>query len=173
MSGALSFLYRDAVVASVDLIGRTGARSLELGFVRDGVPVSEADWWAHAQFRGARVGVEHHAGPLEALARRLLAGATCRRCGKPIQLSDTAAGCRWTRHGDRWQPGCGKPVDLSIATAPLFPPDPDPRNACMRAREGDERTRTAVPCLSTLSTVRNPHSRVNAASWASRPESAR
>jgi hypothetical protein len=122
---------QDALKACCDLVGRTGARELQFGYLNDDVPVDQADWWAHAQYRSARIAVEHHAGPLEALealARRLLTGARC-KCGRLVALSDRgatayaeahmadgstwdaatarAAGqCRWRRIGPRWRAGC-------------------------------------------------------------------
>lgn len=117
----------DAMHASLDLIRRSGAGEVEFGFANeDAQTVEQGDWYAHAQYRGARLFTEHHRGPieaLEALARRLLTGATCRRCGKPIRLSSAGKSkgtCRWRRMGDTWQPGCDKPIDPSIK-APLAP----------------------------------------------------
>lgn len=125
-------LDEDALFAAVDLVGRSGATQLEFGYLHDDVPVEEADWWAHARYRGARISEEHHRGPVEAaeaLARRLLTGAKCKPCGRLVALSDTgaiayenaamvdgtrwtaeqaaAAGqCRWRRDGARWVRGC-------------------------------------------------------------------
>jgi len=122
----------DAMTAGLDLVGRSGARSLEVGYLHDDVPAERAGWYATAQFQGARVIVEDMPGPVEAiegLARRLLTGAQC-RCGGLVALSDagavvfgkahlvdgspwdaaTSAGraqCRWTRHGRRWVSACG------------------------------------------------------------------
>lgn len=113
----MSAMDQDAVVAAAELAGRCGARELEVGWLHDGVPAEEAGWYAHAQFRGARITEEGHRGPLEALealARRLMAGATCRRCGQPVRLSDGEPGCRWTRMGKRWEPGCGLPINQGI-----------------------------------------------------------
>lgn len=124
-------LDEDAVLASVDLVGRTGARGLEVGYLRDDVPAAR-DWWAHAQYRGARIAVEHHTGlveALEALAHRLLTGAQCQGCGRLVALSDDGAvaftdghlvdgrpltaeqaaevgQCRWRRVGPKWHMGC-------------------------------------------------------------------
>lgn len=120
----------DAIVACTDLVGRTGATNLQVGYLHDNVPVHLAGWYAHAQYRGARITVEDQAGPadaLEALARRLLTGAQC-RCGKLVALSDhgavafdghlvdgspwpiedavRAGQCRWRRDGRRWFRGC-------------------------------------------------------------------
>lgn len=112
---------QDALTAAMDLVGRTGARQFEFGYLHEDVPVEEADWWAHAQYRGVRISVEHKQGPIEAveaLARRLLDGGLCRRCGQPIRLSDEGQGCRWTRNGPKWTPGCDLPIDHSIPIAP-------------------------------------------------------
>lgn len=122
----------DAVRACADLVGRTGARSFECGYINEGVPVSEAGWYASAQFLGARLLAEDKASPAAAcdgLAVRLLAGAQCQHCRKLVSLSaagamardatlldgrtwtaqeQAAAGlCHWHRTGDRWERGCG------------------------------------------------------------------
>jgi hypothetical protein len=127
----------DAVIAAADLVGRSGATGLEIGYLHDGVPVDQADWYAHAQYRGARITVEHHPGPVaaaEALARRILEGGKCAHCGGLVALSDAgavaytrahtldgaewnaeqaaAAGqCRWRRSGRRWESGCETRAD--------------------------------------------------------------
>lgn len=130
-------LDEDAVVAAVDLVGRAGAREFEIGYLNDeeddAFAVDGPQWYAHAQYRGARIIEEGHAGPTEAaegLARQLLTGAKC-RCGRLVALSDhgavftsgqmadgstwtpeqaQAAGqCRWTRFGRRWEPACAAP----------------------------------------------------------------
>ncbi|MCL2582942.1 MAG: hypothetical protein FWE35_10840 [Streptosporangiales bacterium] len=119
------------MLAAVDLVGRTGAREFEIGFLHEDVPVSEAAWWASALYRGARVIVEDHSHPADAaegLAVRLLTGARC-RCGKLVALqpggafafykarlidgseftaedAQRAGQCRWTRIASRWVPGC-------------------------------------------------------------------
>lgn len=74
---------------ALNLIGRTGARSAEVGFTDDrpGIAREDADWWACAQYRGARLQVEHHRGPveaLEALVRRILSDSECARCGRKV-----------------------------------------------------------------------------------------
>lgn len=122
----------DAVKACADLVVRTGATGFEIGYLHDDVPVDEAGWYAHAQYKGARITTDGgHRGPVEAaeaLARRLLTGAKC-KCGKLAALDTSgavayrqttladgsswsaqqaaAAGqCHWTRHGARWISGC-------------------------------------------------------------------
>jgi hypothetical protein len=98
------------VFAALDLIGRTGAKGTEIGYLNEDVPHEKADWYANAQYQGARITAEHHPGPveaLEALARRLLNGGLCTRCRNKITLSgDDPARCRWTRHGPKWVRGC-------------------------------------------------------------------
>lgn len=121
----------DRVVAALDLVRRTGASELQFGYLHEDVPVDEADWWAHAQYQGARIMVEEHIGPeeaLEALAQRLLTGAKCAHCGGLVALSDKGAWawpglmadgtswsedeirragqCRWRRVGSEWVRGC-------------------------------------------------------------------
>jgi hypothetical protein len=121
----------EAAVAAVELVGRTGATGFELGYLHDNVPVEEAAWYAHAQFRGARITAENHPGPVEAceaLARRLLSGGQC-KCGRLVAMSDDGAfayrkahlvnggswtaedaqragQCQWRRIAQRWTPGC-------------------------------------------------------------------
>lgn len=122
-----------AALAHADLVGRTGATELQVGYLRDGVPVEEADWWATAKYRGADVTVEHYVGPveaLEALARRLLTGGRCTACNGAITLAGSngngqapgqvprnpvqspavaapaPAGCQWRREAGRWVRGC-------------------------------------------------------------------
>jgi hypothetical protein len=123
-----------AVVACADLVGRTGARSFEIGYLHDNVPVDEANWWASAIYRGARIQVDGHIHPAAAataLAVKILTGAKC-RCGKLVALSDdgaiafskitmadgsrwsaeqaAAAGqCRWRLIGQQWKPSCPAP----------------------------------------------------------------
>lgn len=117
---------QDALIAAADLVGRSGASHFEVGYLHDEVPFDEAGWYAHAQFKGVLIRFPEDEestavrGPIEAaegLARRLFAGAQCRRCGELIWLSDGEGGCRWRRMGDRWEPGCDKPVDVSIPRA--------------------------------------------------------
>ena len=122
-------LDEDALKAAADLVGRTGARSFEIGYLNDEPPHR---WYAHAQYKGARITAEDHPGPVEAaegLARRLLTGAKCTGCGGLVALSDDGAfiyasaaltdgtkwdaatarrvhQCRWTRVGARWEMGC-------------------------------------------------------------------
>lgn len=125
-------LDEDAIIAAIDVVGRSGAREFEIGYLHEDVPPDQAAWWAKAQYRGARISVEDHRGPVEAaeaLARRILTGAKCTGCGRLVALSDAgayayesthltdgtewtaeqarAAGqCRWTRVGRRWEMGC-------------------------------------------------------------------
>lgn len=99
---------QDALLAAAALVGRTGARNLEIGYLHDDVPVHEAGWYAHAQYKGTRVIEEDHRGPIEAveaLARRLLDGGQCAHCKQTVTLTD-GGGCRWTRMGRQWRRGC-------------------------------------------------------------------
>jgi hypothetical protein len=126
----------NVVIACADLVGRAGARQFQIGYVHDDVPVDQAGWYAHAQYRGARIQVTDQRGPAQAadaLARRILTGAQC-RCGRLAALSADgavayedvamadgtrwtaaearAAGqCLWRRLGQRWEPSCPTPSD--------------------------------------------------------------
>lgn len=111
---------QDAMVAAVDLIGRSGASEIEIGYDDD--DPANVTWHAQAKYHGARLFFDGKADPIEAveaLARRVLRGARCRRCGAPIMLQTPPGvsgrkGCRWRREGAEWIPGCGKPIDTSI-----------------------------------------------------------
>lgn len=106
----------DALIAAVDLVGRTGASDFEAGYLDNDVPSHLARWWAKAQYRGTRVQVEDHTGPdqaAEALARRLLEGGLCTHCGARIHLGGAPRSmrrrhrvCAWKRVGARWVRGC-------------------------------------------------------------------
>jgi hypothetical protein len=121
----------DSVKACADLVGRTGAKSFECGYVHDDVPAEEAGWYATAIFRGTKITAADKRSPAEAcheLAVRLLSGAQCQHCRKLVTLSadgavahdvtlvgggtwtaeeQAAAGlCHWRRAGDRWVRGC-------------------------------------------------------------------
>ncbi len=133
------------VIAAVDLVERTGAKQFEIGFLHEDVPVEEAGWYAHAQYKGTRITAENQPGPAEAaeaLAVRLLTGAKCKGCGKLVALTREGATafhnpvmsdgsrftfeeavrvgqCRWRREGERWVSGCGlrgRPVDSPPAS---------------------------------------------------------
>lgn len=102
----------DALIAAVDLVGRSGATGFECGYLDDDVPTEEARWWAKAQYRGARIQVDELRSPVEAaeaLARRILTGGHCAHCGALTVLDDQLQFepvCRWTRTGRRWERGC-------------------------------------------------------------------
>lgn len=120
-----------AIIAAADLVGRSGARNLEIGYLDDDVPAEQARWYAHAQYRGARITAEDHTSPAaaaEALAQQVLEGGRCTHCGGLVAMSRggaiahpgamadgsvwteqeiRAAGqCLWTREGRRWMRGC-------------------------------------------------------------------
>lgn len=148
--------------AAVLLVGNTGARTLEFGYLHDDVPSEQAAWWATAAYRGAKLGVENHVGPaeaLEALAEKLLTGARCQWCKGLVALSQRGAvaypgsvmadgsrmpdspdalaslgQCLWGRAGARWEPGCLH----GASTAPGAPRD---RAARRRLAREYERTR--------------------------------
>jgi hypothetical protein len=133
MTPPVPWMDDDALVASVDLVGRTGARDLEIGHDGDDdSPMSAVRWHAVCSYSGARIIEDGHANPVaavEALARRLLTGGLCTHCRGLIALSDAGTvvhpgatmadgsvmtverarslpQCRWSRQGKRWVRGC-------------------------------------------------------------------
>lgn len=119
----------DAMDAAVNLIGRTGATEINIGYHSDDVPVGQPNWYAKATLGGTEIVEDMYPGPAEAteaLARRLMDGGKCTNCGRLISLSSkyyktapgtftdgspveqaAAAGiCRWTRNGKRWDGDC-------------------------------------------------------------------
>ena len=130
---------RDKVVACADLVGRSGARQFQIGYLNDEPPHA---WYAHAMFRGARIQAEGHDGPAQAamaLAVKILTGAKC-RCGRLVALRPSGAvafrktrmadgtewsaaeaakagQCRWRLIGDKWEPSC--PVSADRKVGPL------------------------------------------------------
>lgn len=152
----------DRFKAAVLLVGNTGAKTLEVGYLHDDVPAEQAAWWATASYRGTKLGVEHHVGPaeaLEALAEKLLTGGRCQWCKGLVALSPDGATaypgsvmadgsrmpdnpddiaalgqCLWGRNGSRWEPGCLH----GASTAPDAPQD---RAARRRLAREYDRTR--------------------------------
>jgi hypothetical protein len=119
------------MIATVDLVGRTGATGLDIGYLHDDVPPDQADWYASVQYKGARIIVERQRGPIEALeelGKRLLTGAQCHHCKGLVALSPFGAlafnstladgrrwtvedakkapQCLWKREGRHWVGGC-------------------------------------------------------------------
>ena len=97
---------QDAVLAAADLIKRSGASDMEVGYHED---ESENQWWAVATYRGAKITVDNQPTPdvaLEALVKRIFTGGMCNHCKKPVVLDDDTPGCRWRRMGPKWVRGC-------------------------------------------------------------------
>jgi hypothetical protein len=122
---------KNRMIAATELVGRTGATGLEIAYLHDDVPSEEAGWYAAVQYKGSRILVEDHVGPvqaLDALVERLLTGARCHHCkglvaltpfgatafnghlvdGSEWSISDAAKApqCLWRRAGARWIRGC-------------------------------------------------------------------
>jgi hypothetical protein len=102
----------DRIVAAADLVSRMGASQFEIGYIHEDRPMQESAWYAHAQYRGARVIVDEQSSPMDAaegLARRLLTGARC-GCGRKVVMErlGKAGECRWRREGAVWVSACGR-----------------------------------------------------------------
>jgi hypothetical protein len=137
---------RGAIIAAAELVGRSGGRHFDIGYLHDDVPIAEAAWYASAQYRGTRITCENQPHPVaaaEGLARQILDGAQCQHCGRLVTLDPAgayavdrtmidgsrwtsgqqrAAGgvCRWQRQGPTWIRGCP-------TTPPPIPPRPRQR----------------------------------------------
>lgn len=102
----------DELLAGVELFHRMGANSFEVGHVDDTPLAEDARWYATATWRGTKVTEEEHRHPTEAvdaLARRLLEGGQCVRCGAVVTTKYEGAppgACRWFRDGPHWTRGC-------------------------------------------------------------------
>jgi hypothetical protein len=109
-----AYMDEDAVMACVELVGRTGAKDFEIGYLRDeeteGHPVAieDAGWYAKCTVQGHILAAEEAQGPSEAadgLSRRILTGGQCTHCKQTITLK-SGPGCRWRRMGSHWERGC-------------------------------------------------------------------
>lgn len=81
-----------ALTHTVHAIGRTGARSFEVGFLDDDPPHR---WWAAATFRDTRVTCDNQDEPLQAvlgLYAIIAAGGTCTTCGRTVALDHADVG---------------------------------------------------------------------------------
>lgn len=110
----------DVTIAAIDVIGRMGAKDVEVGYLDEDAPTAAgARWWATAHWNGTKILAENHTGPdvaLDALARQLLDGGHCTHCGQRIRLgapprraAKIRGVCFWRRTGDRWIRSCRVP----------------------------------------------------------------
>ncbi len=112
---------QDRLIAACDMVGRTGAKSLELGYhplfddagneLDEGTMSASAySWWAKATYRGAVLAVDDQPGPVEALValeERVRKDAACAHCRRPIAWGfRRRRHCWWTEREGRWEPGC-------------------------------------------------------------------
>jgi hypothetical protein len=110
---------RDAVLAAIGLGHRSGARRMEVGYMRAAdEPLYAAcgpGWYMQARYRGGiliATCTDHStpAGAADELGLRLLAGGTCLVCHKPITLEVLPVAmnllCHWRRVGRQWRAAC-------------------------------------------------------------------
>lgn len=118
---------QDCVTAIADLAGRSGARELEIGWLRDpDEPEFEklgAGWYVSVFYKGLRLTVDEQPTPAHAcdgVAHKLLDGGTCAHCLKQTTTAQTPLGtyehgasppagegvCVWYRDGAKWVRGC-------------------------------------------------------------------
>lgn len=105
---------RREVIAAAELIGKTGAASLEVGYLHDDVPAHQASWYAIAWYEGVKIIADEHPGPgeaLRALLRKLLEGGLCKKCGRSPVLegfthADGRPECEFRLRGDHYIRTC-------------------------------------------------------------------
>jgi hypothetical protein len=157
----------EALSAAIAMVGGTGAKTLEIGYLHDDVPSDQAAWWATATYRGVKLQVDNHNSPaaaVEALVEKLLTGARCQWCGGLVSLTREGAvaypgsvmadgshtpssvdeiaamgQCLWRRHCARWEPGCLH----GASTGPGAPQDRAGRRRLAREFESTRRSRSA------------------------------
>lgn len=111
----------DIIRACVKLVGDAGAREMEIGAMREGVPIEDARWFATASYRGLRIIKEDRRSPIEAaiaLALEILAGAQC-KCTKMVVMYDNPEGCHWRLMGDEWVSSCDAPPMVDVPRGDL------------------------------------------------------
>lgn len=82
----------DAITTTIEAVGRTGARAMEVGHVDDDPP---ARWFASAFYQGKRVSCDNQPNPLAAvigLYAILAAGGLCIHCERTIALEHGEVG---------------------------------------------------------------------------------
>ena len=93
------------VVACAGLLGRAGAKDMELGYTGDD---DNPRWYVQARYQGTRLIAQDHASPATAcqeLVHTLLRSALC-RCGRRVTFAYKSGRCLWRLVVDRWEPGC-------------------------------------------------------------------
>jgi hypothetical protein len=101
----------DAVIAAVDVVGRSGGKHFEIGYLDDEEPHR---WYATATYQGAKAIGEHPTSPDKAadlFAYKVLHGGQCTHCRRTINVHPSRrhrppGQCVWRRRGDSWIRGC-------------------------------------------------------------------
>lgn len=117
------------LIAAIDVIGRTGAADIEIGY--DDEQRAPNWWYATCKVRhpGSPSGwvtatIGGQLGPVvaaEKMARKLINGGTCTHCGRVMSLAGVPSErvmssnlCRWSRVGKRWERGCTDLVEEGV-----------------------------------------------------------
>lgn len=100
--------HEERLLAAVDLIGRTGAHSFEVGYDDDHTPTT---WWATARYRGRVLFVDEEPDPLHAvdeLLRRIVNGGRCTHCNRTTTVgpSPIPFKCAYVITAGRYEPAC-------------------------------------------------------------------
>lgn len=103
------------ITDAIDMVGRMGAQSFQLGYLVDDPPPDAANWYAEAEFRSGTLVTMPCMTPWEAaeeLASTLQRNATCRWCARTIAWGNRPPAkkrlrfCWWRQVAGRWERGC-------------------------------------------------------------------
>lgn len=110
MTGAGMERIMAELVDDIEMIGRMGAKSLELGWLVDDPGPGIANWYASAEFRSGTLTTTPQMAPHEAtraLLDMLRRDARCAWCGRKVGWAERGKGrCFWRRIDGRWERGC-------------------------------------------------------------------
>lgn len=115
----------DRLTEAVEMVGRMGAQSFQVGYLVDDPAPGVANWWCSAEFRSGTLVTlpamtpEQAAEDLVAMLRR---DARCAWCGRKVAWGDRprrgAKACWWRRIGGRWERGCPRRDEPTIKERP-------------------------------------------------------
>jgi hypothetical protein len=148
---ALSPIEQVDMLAAIATLGHSGATGLKVEETGHG------RWRATCQWNRVLRKVDEQPGPLVAVMRlmvKVVTGATCRHCGRPVSLTPAAGKCLWVRQIERQDvtlPGHdieGEP--MAVSPTERWAPGPGCVKAllnpdALRAKEDEFYERTGIP----------------------------
>jgi hypothetical protein len=108
LTAGLSPEHEERLLAAIDLIGRTGAHSFEVGFDDDQTPTT---WWAQARYSGRLMFTDDEPDPLHAVEQlllRIVNGGRCTHCRRTttVGASPIPFKCAYVITAGRYEPAC-------------------------------------------------------------------